>query len=120
MNGLVLRGLAGLCREEDAGSCFSRRLWLACMVIKSDPRLSILTQDARHLAAEDAVSFRAEPFGPELMAEGQPGTVGVCTLGGCSAKLRFSCSSCQTIRHMRRAMMVMAVLAFLPRSRCRL
>ena len=93
---------------------------VACMVMKSDPRLSILTQDARHLVSKDAVSFRAEPFGPELMAEGQPGTFVFCILGGCSAKSRFSCGSCQTIRHMRRAMMVMAVLAFLPRSRCRL
>ena len=86
----------------------------------SDPRLSILTQAARHLAAKDAVSFRPEPFGPELMAEGQPGTVVCCIRGGCSAKSRFSRNSCQTIRHMRRAMMVIAVLAFLPRSRCRL
>ena len=108
--GYLLLGVAGSGREEDSGSCFSRRLWLACMVIKSDPRLSILTQDARHLVAEDAVSFRSE----------QPGTFVFCTLGGCSAKSRFSCSSCQTIRHIRRAMMVMAVLAFLPRSRCRL
>ena len=57
VNGLVAFGVAGSGREEDAGSCFSRRRWLACMVIKSDPRLSILTQDARHLAAEDAVSL---------------------------------------------------------------
>jgi hypothetical protein len=69
--------------------------------VKLDPRSSILTQDAPALFQAAAVNLTAE----------RPGKV--------SLKSLLSLSRVQLIWHMRRAMMVMARLAFLPRARCR-
>ncbi len=77
----------------------------------SDPRLSILTQDARINSSrgkETAVTVQPE----------QPGTALKCAFSRRFSKFRFSFSKAKRMRHIRRATIVMAVLAFFPRARC--
>jgi hypothetical protein len=53
----------------------------------------------------------------QFAREAAEGKFNMVRQGGFSKAL-FSCKSVHTMRHMRRATIIMAVLAFLPRSRC--
>ena len=77
---------------------------------QSDPRLSILTRDALFKVARS----RRPPSVCNRSNRGQFDSA----FGQTFFKGSFLAQQLERMRHMRRATMVMAVLAFLPRARC--